>query len=156
MKIKRLIVINIVILILLFLFTTVTSLNPKGKILERKPTFEWLGIPTGYTIMIDDNPDFTTPTTVEVKGNKYSPENELELGEHYWKVKGLRESEVQKFTIVSKVSLKREEDENLRNDGNTRLKLDVTPSITGAMILDINQTIKLEEKTEKISAEQDE
>lgn len=156
MKIKRLIVINIVILILLFLFTTVTSLNPKGEILERKPTFEWLGLPTGYVIMIDDNPDFTTPTTVEVKGNKYSPENELELGEHYWKVKGLRESEVQKFTIVSKVSLKREEDENLRNDGNTRLKLGIISGVTGAVTLDINQTIKLEKEVEEVSAKQDE
>lgn len=156
MKIKRLIIINIVILALLFLFTTTISLNPKGEILERKPTFEWLGTPTSYAIMIDDNPDFTTPTVIEVRGNKYSPEEDLELGEYYWKVKGFRESNVQKFTVTSKVSLKREENENIKNDGNTRLRLGINHGITGAVILDINQTIKLGKEVEEVTAEQDE
>lgn len=156
MKIKHVIIANIMILLLTFLLTTATPLSPKGETLERKLTFEWLGLPIGYTIMIDDNPEFTTPVTAEVKGNNYSPENEFELGSYYWKIKGLRESKAQKFTIVSKVSLKTEEDENLRNDGNTRLKLSLNPGITGAAILDVNQTIKLDEEVEEVSAEQDE
>ncbi len=106
--------------------------------------------------MIDDNPDFTTPIVIAVRGNKYFPKEDLELGEYYWKVKGFRESNVQKFTVTSKVSLKREEDENIKNDGNTRLKLGINPGITGAVILDINQTIKLGKEVEEVTAKQDE
>ncbi|MCG2717691.1 MAG: hypothetical protein L6408_02500 [Nanoarchaeota archaeon] len=151
----KIIIVNIIIIALFFIFTTTITLNPKGEILERKPEFKWLGFPTSYVIMIDDNPEFTTPITAQVKGKTYTSEESLELGEYYWKVKGLRNSQTQKFIINSKVSLKREE-ENLRNDGNTRLKLDLKPSITGAVILDINRTIKLGEETEEVSAKQDE
>lgn len=155
MKTKTIILANIVIVTLFFILTSTTPLSPKGEVLERKPEFKWLGLPTSYTVMIDDNPDFSTPITAEVEGKTYTPENNLELGEHYWKVKGFRNSKAQKFTIASKVSIKTEE-ENLRNDGNTRLKLNLKPGVTGAAILDINQTIKLGKETEKVSAKQDE
>ena len=147
MKTKNLIIINIAAAALFFLLTTVTTIEPYGKIFERKPVFKWTGMPSSYTIMIDDNPDFSTPIIEEVKKKEYTPKNNLELGDHYWKVKGIRNSKVQKFTIVSKVSLKREE-ESLRNDGNTKLKLN-TQLITGAAILDINQTMKIDEKRSK-------
>ncbi len=151
----KIILVNLIILALFLILTTTTPLTPKGETFERKPTFEWLGMPTSYVIMIDDNPDFTTPTTAKVEGKTYAPEEDLELGTYYWKVKGFRNSKVQEFTITSKVSLKREEDEKVRNDGNTRLKLDIQPGITGAVILDINQTINTE-NAEEVTAKQDE
>lgn len=153
MKTRNIILLNIAIIILFFILTSTTPLNPQREIFERKPTFEWLGLPTSYTIMIDNNPDFSTPITADVKGKTYTLEDSLELGEYYWKVKGFRSSKVQKFMITSKVSLKREE-EDLRNDGNTRLKLDFKPSVTGAAILDINKTIKLEKETEEVTGKQ--
>lgn len=155
MKTRTIILTNIAILILFIILTSTITLNPKGEICERKPTFEWLGLPTSYVIMIDDNPYFSTPVTAQVNGKTYALENSLELGDHYWKVKGLRESKVQKFTIVSRVSLKRE-DEDMRNDGNTRLKLGIQPGVTGAVVLDINHTIKLEKNVEEVTAKQDE
>jgi len=156
MKTKTIIISNIIIILAFFILTTTITLSPGGETFERRPTFEWLGMPTGYTIMIDDNPDFSTPWTEKVEGKTYTPDKDLELGDYYWKVKGFRESNVQKFTIISKVSIKREEDEKLRNDGNARLKLDMQPGITGAVTLGINQTIKLEENVEEVIAEQDE
>lgn len=156
MKIRTIILTNIAIAALFFLLMNTTPLTPNGNIFERKPEFKWFGLPTSYTIMIDDNPDFTTPIKAKVEGKTYTPENNLELGDHYWKVKGFRESRTQKFTIVSQVSLKREDDENLRNDGNTRLNLDLKPSIVGAVVLDINQTIRFEKETEEVKAKQDE
>lgn len=155
MKTKKMILVNILVVLSFFIFTSTITLNPKEEIFERKPEFKWTGLPTSYTIMIDDNPDFSTPITAQVKGKTYTPEDNLDIGEYYWKVKGFRNSKVQKFIITSKVSLKREK-EDLRNDGNTRLRLDFKPSITGAAILDINQTIKLEKETEEVTAEQDE
>ena len=152
MKIKNVILANLAAVALLFILTTTLPINPKGEIFERKPVFEWRGLPTSYIVMIDDNPQFSTPTTAQVKGKTYTPENDLELGEHYWKVEGIRESKVQKFTITSKVSLKREE-KNLRNDGNTKLNLDVCG--TGAAVLDVNQTVEQCEGG-MISAKQDE
>ena len=151
---KKIIIANITMIALFFILTTILLTSPKGETLERKPTFEWFGLPTGYVIMIDDNPEYTTPITAELKGNTYTLEENLGLGDHYWKVKGIRGSNVQTFTITSEVSLKTEED-SLRNDGNTRLSIETMPTITGAAILGINQTIKLE-GIEEVSAKQDE
>ena len=155
MKTKKIILLNIAVIALFFILTSTTPLNPKGEIFERKPEFKWVGLPTSYTILIDDNPDFSTPITADVKGKTYNLEDNLELGDYYWQVKGFRNSKVQKFTITSKVSIKKVEEE-LRNDGNTRLTLDLKPSVIGAVILDINQTIKLEKETEEVTAKQDE
>lgn len=155
MKLKTFLTINAISILLFFLLTATVPLNPKGEIFEKRPVFKWLGMPSSYTVLIDDNPEFTTPVTAKVEGNSYVPEENLGLGEHYWKVEGIRGGKAQKFTIASTVSLKTEED-SIRNDGNTRLKLDLKPSITGAVILDINQTIRLGEETEEVSARQDE
>ena len=140
---------------MLFIITTTITKGPQQETSERKPAFQWLGLHTGYTIMIDDNPEFTTPLTAEVEGNTFIPEENLGLGQHYWKVKGLRESGIKTFTIISEVSIKKEQD-NLRNDGNTKLIIEKSPSITGAVILDINRTIKLEKDVEEVLAKQDE
>jgi len=154
MKIRNIIIINIAILIAFILFTSTILLNPKEKTLERKPEFRWTGLATTYTIMIDDNLDFSTPIIQKVDGKTFTPEENLELGEQYWKVKGIRESQVNKFTIESKVSIKKEQ-EDLKNDGNTRLKLETIP-VTGAAILDIDDTIKLAEEVQEAIAKQDE
>lgn len=154
MKLKSILLLNTIIILLFITLISVIPLSPGKETFERKPTFQWIGLPTTYTILIDDNPEFTTPTKAEVKGNSYTPEENLELGEHYWKVEGILGGKTQKFTITPKVSLKREED-SLKNDGNTRLKLDLTPGITGAMILDVNKTIK-PGAAELVSARQDE
>lgn len=156
MKAKRIIIANIALLALIFILSSTITLGPKGEIFERKPEFKWIGLPISYTIIIDDNPDFTTPITEKVKGNSYTPENDLALGDYYWKIKGIRNSNVQKFSLLSKVSLERLEEERLKNDGNVKLRLGLVPGAIGAAVLDINQSLKIGKEVEEVTAKQDE
>ncbi len=77
------------------------------------------------TIYIDDNPEFTSPDKFKVQKDLLI---RLEPGIYYWKAQGLKESEVRKLEIKSKIDLKLKELDNkekyaLINAGNTRLKI---------------------------------
>jgi len=158
MKLKILILINILAVILFYLFVnlaTITQVSPSGDILQRSPEFRWEGLPIiTYTLLIDDNADFSTPIVAKVKGNTYVPEQDLAAGTYYWKVIGFKETGVQKFTITPTVSLKRESIVTLRNDGNVVVKLDMKPKLTGAAVLEIDKVVKLENETTEVSARQ--
>ena len=78
-------------------------------------------------ILIDINQEFENPREFLVKDGL---EIELEPGEYYWKaINSLGvESEVNKFTIISKIDLRLKEFSNgyeVVNAGNTRLNVDV-------------------------------
>jgi hypothetical protein len=101
---------------------SVNSLYPLDGTLtdDRRPVFEWTGAMQSYELLIDDNPDFTSPMTARVSGNSYRPEEDLDFGSYWWKVRsGDAESGVSRFALVSTVALSRLEKEAVRNSGNT-------------------------------------
>ncbi len=76
-------------------------------------------------ILIDDNPDFTSP-------NKYFVKNgtviNLEQGKYYWKAVGVLGSKIRTLTIKSEASLKLVKvGDNFKvvNNGNVNLNVDV-------------------------------
>ncbi len=92
----------------------------------------------GSMILIDDNPDFTSPEKIDVKDNLIV---NLKPGEYYWKVDGVLQSEVRKLIVKSEIGLRLRPSGNeyeVVNSGNTRLSIDVYSNniITGRVILD--------------------
>ncbi|MFH1521789.1 MAG: hypothetical protein ABIF18_02410 [archaeon] len=76
-------------------------------------------------LLIDDNPDFTTPDEYKVEdGLKIN----LEPGKYYWKVVGVLGSEIRTLTINSVVSLELRNVDGgygVVNSGSVRLNVDV-------------------------------
>jgi hypothetical protein len=92
------------------------------------------------TILISDNPEFRLPLTLHAEDNLVVS---LKPGTYFWKIKGVRESEVRKFTIVSDVDLrleKRGEGYAVTNAGNVPLSVQAFNDsvLTGNFILDTN------------------
>ena len=95
-------------------------------------------------ILIDDNLEFTSPEKIFVEDNILI---NLEPGTYYWKIKGITESEIRKFTVISRVDLRlRKSEENnseesqfyeVVNAGNEALNVDVyeEDNITGMFLL---------------------
>lgn len=80
-------------------------------------------IKNANVILIDDNPDFTSP-------NKYIVNNgteiNLEPGKYYWEAVGVLGSKIRTLTIKSKVSfrlIKMGDDFGVVNDGNVGLNV---------------------------------
>jgi|SRR3989338_1279224 len=76
-------------------------------------------------IYIDDNLEFSSPEEIYVKDNIIV---NLEPGTYYWKIKGVRESEIRQLTIVSKVDLRLKEGNGVYevvNAGNILLDVEV-------------------------------
>ncbi|MBW6442709.1 hypothetical protein K0A97_02925 [Patescibacteria group bacterium] len=104
----------------------------------------------GHTLLIDDNPDFRNPQKFTLEDNLYLT---LEPGNYYWMVKGIRESEMRKFTIESRVELKmKETDEGYEvvNVGNVKLNVDVyeKDEFLERIILNIEEIENLENISE--------
>lgn len=77
------------------------------------------------TILIDDNPDFSTPIMIKAEDNLVV---RLEPGEYYWKVKGALESKTHTLTINSLVELMLRpngDEYDVVNAGNTALNVEV-------------------------------
>lgn len=150
------VILNLVVIVMLsFVFVnlvTIPLISPETGLYttERKPEFNWGGMQGEFVIFLDEDPDFGTPVTEEVSGNSYRFGDVLDLGNYYWKVSsGLVTSEVRKLTIGSSVVLSREENE-AKNEGNVNLLIH---RITGAFLLDVNESIEIEED-EDVKAEQ--
>jgi len=82
-------------------------------------------INNGESILIDDNPEFSSPEQVYIRDNALIT---LKPGVYYWKIKKDNINEIRKLTIVSKVDLKiikAGDIYNLVNGGNTRLNVEV-------------------------------
>lgn len=63
-------------------------------------------IERGNAILIDDNPEFTSPEHVQMHDRLVVT---LQPGVHYWKVEGVVDSEIRKLVIASAVELRLEE-----------------------------------------------
>ncbi|HRW04772.1 MAG TPA: SdrD B-like domain-containing protein [Caldilineaceae bacterium] len=59
-----------------------------GNLAETTPSFWWDRVEgaSGYTIQIDEDSNFSSPTTVKVDGTSYTPLNQLPDGTYYWRV----------------------------------------------------------------------
>lgn len=89
-------------------------------------------------IYIDTNPNFTSPEKIYAKDNMVI---HFEPGIYYFKVEGVKQSDVQKITIKSVIGLRLKESDGayeLVNAGNTKLNVDVYNNsiLTGRIILD--------------------
>ena len=75
-------------------------------------------IERGESILIDDNPEFTSPETVVIHNTLTIT---LRPGTYYWKVVGVGESEIRKLVVSSRVELRLQESGDkytLVNEGN--------------------------------------
>lgn len=141
---------NLVVLAAIANFLFIPLLSPTGEIetAQRRPVFSWGGISGAFTVMIDDNPSFSSPIFETTNDNRFQPDEPLSFGTHYWKVvsdNGV-ESATGMVTIVSEVSVKRGQGW-LKNSGNTDIILDTSPGgfgLTGMMV-GINQTIDIKD-----------
>jgi hypothetical protein len=92
---------------------------------------------TGDTILIDDNPNFSSPEKVEVKNDMLIS---MSKGTYYWKINLEDESKTIQFTNNEEVGFKiRKSDEGYEvvNAGNNSLNVDVYEKgvMTGKIIL---------------------
>ncbi len=120
------------------LFALTPQLN--ATIFERTPTFRWSG--EANTLLVDDNPDFTSPQNFSVSGQSSLTLTEpLPTGNHYWKLIGKTQAGPLRFTIQGKAALEVEQTTLgtvLKNTGNVDMSVVVetaTNSITGALVV---------------------
>ncbi len=97
-------------------------------------------------ILIDENLDFSSPNEYYVEDNLVI---NLKPGIYYWKVQGIRASDVRQFTLKSEVNLKIKDvgDEyEVINGGNTRLNVEVYEDgrLRDNLILDVDESEKAE------------
>lgn len=93
-------------------------------------------------IYIDENNKFSSPIIKEINSN--SEILNLNFGKYYWKIKcGMFSSDIKSFNVNSVVGLSQDK-ENVINTGNTILNVKVFEDniFTGAVVLDINNTLK--------------
>lgn len=93
---------------------------------ETSQTEILFSIEKAESLLIDDNPDFTTPEEYDIRdGLKI----DLKPGTYYWKAVGVLDSEIRTLTIRSEVSLELREIEgdgySVVNAGNVRLNVEV-------------------------------
>lgn len=96
-------------------------------------------------LLIDDNPEFTSPEELYVKDNLVI---NLKPGIYYWKVKGFLQSSIRRIAVVSEVGLILREnagDYEVVNTGNTKLELDYieNDSVTENKFLDIKESAEV-------------
>lgn len=150
---------NIVFLVLIvFAVFYITPVGPEGEIFDRQPVFSWTGYAT--KLIIDDNEEFSSPETIDLKGDNYKFNERLGLGDYFWKLKGVYETPPKKFNLNSEVAINLYEEEglNLENDGNTRLNVTVEEfdtGLTGQIVLDLGEIAVVKENSD-IKAKQDE
>jgi hypothetical protein len=120
---------------------------------DRTPVFRWSGWEREYELMIDEDGSFASPLTFRVTGTTFEPEEELDFGTYWWKVRTKEsESEARAFTVVSTVALSRPERGAVVNSGNTALLVHVS-GLAGAVTLAVNESLETKED-DYVKAEQ--
>lgn len=120
---------------------------------NRMPVFEWSGKERGYVLLLDDNSEFTSPSSYIASENMLTIPEKLEFGTYWWKIrKGETETPARKLTVVSSVSLERSDGNAIRNSGNTDLNV-YRGGLAGAVTLAVNGTLQRGED-EYVIAEQ--
>jgi len=102
-------------------------------------------------IIIDDNPDFTSPSRIDLTDDKNKIRVMLEPGTYYWKIIGIFEGGIQKFVIPSEVGLKLN-DSILENTGNVPVNVSKQSDsgISGLIIIDVSMEHPVDEKEKTI------
>ncbi|MBU2634245.1 MAG: hypothetical protein KJ674_03285 [Nanoarchaeota archaeon] len=142
MKNKIIIIVNLIIIAILFTHFNILLEYPKNNehLFDRSIELKWGGNYDNYTLYIDDNKDFKSPTIKKVTGNSYLINN-LDFNTYYWKIETDKmRSATWKFILDSKVAINMIEKDNkieIENVGNTDLKLDVINPITGLTIVEL-------------------
>jgi hypothetical protein len=153
--------VTVLLVLLLIAIPKIITLGPTGTLYGNSVSFKWISI-TGYsyyTLLVDDNPEFTSPLIAETNSN-YRDLSNISAGNYYWKIVGYKEegnfdeSAVNQFSIQPVVSLQREGN-GLRNTGNVAAFLNlIKGSITGKAILDINSSKEIENDVKEVEASQ--
>lgn len=103
-------------------------------------------------IFIDDNSDFSSPREIDLSQRNVS-EVIFEPGTYYWKVAGMFETNIWKFTIPSEVGLELK-NSTLKNTGNVKENVTKenieTGTVTGLSILDVQIEYPAEEENKTI------
>jgi hypothetical protein len=152
MKIKNkqvfrmdLIVIGVTLVGLLFIigYAKPLVLSPKNDLVSENNSVLFSFDKAEY-ILIDDNLEFSSPERIYASNNLVI---NLKPGVYYWKIVGVLQSDVRKFTINSRVELKfRENFDNneyeVVNSGNMRLLVDIfnSTNLVGNTVLEIDES----------------
>jgi len=97
-------------------------------------------------ILIDDNPQFSSPDEIYAKDNLII---NLKPGVYYWKVVGVDESEIRELTIKSEVDLRLNEKDGLYevvNGGNVELDVEIFNKgvFVGKIVLEPEESYSVE------------
>lgn len=143
--INKSVILVISVFAIIQLFNSVLILGPNQDTLNRKPEFSWYGNHDKYRLVVDNDPEFENPV-VDILTNErnYLVQENLDLGEYYWKVIGYKNNEetnslTGRFVVMSYVGYSLENNE-LTNVGNVISKL---TGPTGYVVLDINDNHEL-------------
>ncbi len=99
----------------------------------------------GSVILIDDNPEFSSPREIHAKNNLII---NLKPGKYYWKIDGVIDSKVREFEVISEVNLKMEKSGDkyrIVNAGNAEVEVEVyeEEELVGNVLLEVNEEKKL-------------
>jgi hypothetical protein len=144
---KMMIVLQVVIVVgaLSFVFLFGPKMNyPSNNAVIQGRVVEF-GIRNAEVILIDDNPDFSSPVKIELE-NSDTTNIRFEPGTYYWKTAGIFEGGVRKFVIPSEVGLELE-NSSLKNTGNVPVNISKRDEagISGLVILDVEVEHQIEE-----------
>lgn len=94
------------------------------------------------SLLIDDNPEFTSPEKINVKDSLVV---RLSPGTYYWKTEGITKNEIRKLTILSEIGLKLkkiEEGYEVVNSGNLALNVEVydNETMTEKIVLKVDES----------------
>lgn len=94
------------------------------------------------SILIDDNPEFTSPEKINVKDSLVV---RLAPGTYYWKIESITRNEIRKLTILSEIGLKLKKSEwgyEVVNSGNVELNVEIydNETLTDEIILKVYES----------------
>lgn len=159
---KKIIAIIVMILIVITInLFSIRLVSPKhNAVIEANEVlFKWKGYNKNYTLVIDNNREFTSPKTISLNTTTITVKNLLPE-EYFWKIISNKiESRTGRFSITSVVAINRSYINNsleITNTGNTDLNITLEKDrITGLVIeFPIKKGIRLKEGKWKIKAEQ--
>lgn len=138
-QLKKQVALTLIVLMLAILLNFNIPVSPTDSTTNRTILFEWIGF--AKTVLIDDNPSFTSPIIISEEETATLPP-----GEYYWRTNGF--SVKKRFTIDSEVAISlrtSDNKHNIENKGNVNILLETLRSrdwsITGAATLNLGESL---------------
>ncbi len=139
-QLKKQAALTAIVLTLLAILNFNILLSPKDTSTNTTILFEWIGL--ANTVLVDDNPSFTSPIILQESATINLPP-----GEYYWRTTGF--STKKRFKIDSEVSISLRKlsnnTYNIENKGNVDALLETLRNkdwgITGTAILDLGDAL---------------